>query len=77
MATVVSQHVRYLDCHPGFFNIFILRKTAATCTEISTKHVFAASKKPMEGDQFDSTRPPPPPRWTFDPLTQIKFIKGY
>ena len=35
MATVVSQHVRHLGRH--------LRKTAATTTETSRKHVVAAS----------------------------------
>ena len=41
MATVVSQHVRHL----GFFEIFILRKIAASFTEISRKHVFPASNR--------------------------------
>ena len=41
MATVVSQHVRRL----GFFKDFILSKTAANFTEISRKHVFAASNR--------------------------------
>ena len=39
MTTVVLQHV----CHLGLFKNFILRKTAANFTEISRKHVFAAS----------------------------------
>ena len=39
MATVNSQHVRHL----GFIKNSILRKTAANFTEISRKHVFAAS----------------------------------
>ena len=43
MATVVSQHVRHLGCYLGFFKNFILSKTAANFTEISRKHVFAAS----------------------------------
>ena len=41
MATVVSQHVRHL----GFFKFFISRKVAANFTEISRKHVFAASNR--------------------------------
>ena len=45
MATVFSQHVRHLGRHLGFFKNFILRKTAATFTEISRKHVFAASNR--------------------------------
>ena len=43
MATVVSQHVRHFGRHLGFSKIFILRKIAANFTEISRKHVFAAS----------------------------------
>ena len=42
MATVVSQHVRHLGRHLGFFKSFILRKTAANFTEISGKRVFTA-----------------------------------
>ena len=42
MATVVSQHVRHLGRHLGFFKKFILRRTAADFTEISRKHAFAA-----------------------------------
>ena len=45
MATVISQHVRHLGRHLGFFKNFFLRKTAANFTEISRKHVFAASKR--------------------------------
>ena len=45
MATVVSQHVRHIGRHLGFFKNFILRKIAANVTEISRKHVFAASNK--------------------------------
>ena len=41
MATVILQHV----CHLGFFQNFILCKTAANFTEISKKHVFAASNR--------------------------------
>ena len=41
MATVDSQHV----CHFGFFKNFTLRKTAANFSEISRKHVFAASNR--------------------------------
>ena len=41
MATVVSQHVRHL----GFLKSSILRKTTAAFTEISRKHVFAASNR--------------------------------
>ena len=42
MATVISKSLAaILD----FFIKFILRKTAANCTEISRKHVFAASKR--------------------------------
>ena len=43
MAIVVSQHVRHIDRHLGFFENFLLRRTAANFTEISRKHVFAAS----------------------------------
>ena len=45
MATVVSQHVRHLARHLGFFKNFILRKTAANFTQISRKHAFAASNR--------------------------------
>ena len=45
MATVVSQHVRHMGRHFGFLKIFILRKTAENFTEISRKHVFAASNR--------------------------------
>ena len=41
MATVVSQHVRHIGRHLGFFKNCILRKTATNFTEISRKHVFA------------------------------------
>ena len=41
METANSQHVRHL----GFFKNFILCKTAANFTEISRKHVFAASNR--------------------------------
>ena len=43
MATVVSQHVRHLGRHLGFFKVFTLRKIAANFDEISRTHVFAAS----------------------------------
>ena len=43
MATVVSQHIRHLGRHLGFFKLLILRKTAANFTETSRKHMFAAS----------------------------------
>ena len=36
MATVVAQYVRHLGRHLGSFKNFILRKTAANVTEIST-----------------------------------------
>ena len=42
MATVALQHVRHIGRHLGFFENFILRKTAVNFTEISRKHVFAA-----------------------------------
>ena len=45
MATVVSQHVHHLGRHLGFSKIFISRKTAANFTEISRRHVFAASNR--------------------------------
>ena len=45
MATVVSQHVRHIGRHLGFFKNVILRKTAANFTEISRKYVFAASNR--------------------------------
>ena len=44
MATVVSQHV-HISRHLEFFENFILRKIAVHFTEISRKHVFAASNK--------------------------------
>ena len=47
MATVVWQHVRHIGCLLGFFKIFVLRKIAANFTEISRKHVFAASNMNM------------------------------
>ena len=43
MATVVLQHVHHFGRHLGFFEYFVLRKTAANFTEISRKCVFAAS----------------------------------
>ena len=42
MATAVSQHVRHLGRHLGFFKNFIFCKTAASFLEISRKHVFTA-----------------------------------
>ena len=42
MATVVSQVGRHLGRHLGFFENFILRKTAANLTKNNRKHVFAA-----------------------------------
>ena len=45
MTTVVLQHVRHLGRHLEFFNNFILRKTAENFTEISRKHIFAASNR--------------------------------
>ena len=45
MATVVSQHVRHIGRHLGFFKNVILRKTAASFTKISRNHVFAASNR--------------------------------
>ena len=43
MATLVSQHGRRLGRYLEFFKIhYILCKTAANFTEISTKHLFAA-----------------------------------
>ena len=45
MATVVSQHVRHIGRHLGFFENFTLCKIAANFTEISRKHVFAASNR--------------------------------
>ena len=45
MATVDSQHVCHIGRHLGFFKIFILREIAANSTEISRKHVFAASNR--------------------------------
>ena len=45
MATVVSQHVRNLGRHLGFFKKFIFRKIATNFTEISRKHVFLASNR--------------------------------
>ena len=45
MATVVSQHLRHLGRHRGFFKNVILLKTAAKFTKISTNHTFAASNR--------------------------------
>ena len=45
MATVVSQHARHIGRHLEFFKNFILRKTSGNFTEISRKHVFAASNR--------------------------------
>ena len=45
MAKVVSQHVHHIGRHLGFFKTFIVRKTTAKFTEISRKHVFAASNR--------------------------------
>ena len=39
MATVVSQHVRHL----GFSKNVILRKTAASFTDICRQHIFTSS----------------------------------
>ena len=44
-AAVVSQHVRHLGRHLGFFKNFILRKTAANFTEISRKTRVYSLKK--------------------------------
>ena len=56
MATVVSQHVRHLGYHQGFFKIFILRKTAANFTKISRKRVFAASNKNIIEDRVEKKK---------------------
>ena len=45
MATADSQHVRHTGRHLEFFKKCISRKTAANFTEISSKHVFAASNR--------------------------------
>ena len=46
MATVISQHVRHIGRqYLGFFKNYILHKMAANFTEISRKHVFAASNR--------------------------------
>ena len=45
MATLVSQHVRHLGRHLGYFKNFIFRKTATNFTGISRKHVFLASNR--------------------------------
>ena len=45
MATAISQHVRHIGRHLGFFENFILRKIPANFTEISRKHAFAASNR--------------------------------
>ena len=49
MAIVASQHIRCLGRHPGFLKMFIFNKNknAAYFTEISKKHVFAASDRNM------------------------------
>ena len=43
MAVVVSQDVRHLGQHTGFFKKCTFLKTAAYYLEISTKHVFVTS----------------------------------
>ena len=43
MVTVVSQHVRHLGRHLGFFKNFIFSKTSANFLKISRKHVFTAT----------------------------------
>ena len=45
MATVFSKHFCHLGHQLGFFKKSILRKTVANSTEISRKHVFAASNR--------------------------------
>ena len=45
MATVVSQHVHHLGRHLGLFKKIISYKSAANFTEISRKHMFAASNR--------------------------------
>ena len=45
MATVVTQHVRHLGRHLGFFKIFIFHRTATNFTGISGKRVFLASNR--------------------------------
>ena len=45
MATAVSQHVRHLGHHLGFFKKCIFCKTATNFTGISRKHVFLASNR--------------------------------
>ena len=45
MATVVSQHARHFGRLLGFFKKIILRKIAASFTEINRKHVFPASNR--------------------------------
>ena len=47
MAIAISQPVRHIGRHLGFFENFILRKIAANFTEIGRKHVFAASNRNM------------------------------
>ena len=47
MAAIVLQHVRLVGRHLGFSQKNILRKTAPNFTEISRKHVFAASNRNM------------------------------
>ena len=37
MVTVVSQHIRHIGRHLGFFKIFILHQIAANFTVISKK----------------------------------------
>ena len=51
MATIVSQHVRHIGRHLGFFKNFILRKTAANFIQIRRKHVFAASNRNIIKDR--------------------------
>ena len=52
MAIVVSQYVRHLGRHLGFFKNFIFRKIATNFTGISRKHVFLASNRKVIENRF-------------------------
>ena len=45
MATVVSQHVRYLGGHLGLYKKFYFSKIVASVFEISKKHVLTDSNR--------------------------------
>ena len=56
MAKVVSQYVRHLGCHLGFFKNFIFSKTAAMFLEIRTKGVFTALNRNIVKNRVEKTK---------------------